>query len=345
MPAPVRPLAVSIGDPAGVGLELLALAWHQRATDRLPAFYLIGDVTALTARAKTVRLELPVREISGSEEAASAFADALPVLHRPLPVSPVAGDPDPANGPSVIASIEEAVEAVRHGVAAAVVTLPIAKSVLRRAGFRHPGHTEFLADLAQRHWPGHPAEPVMMIASEPLNVVPLTIHIPLSSVPTAINADLIRRTLRIMVHAMRTDFGIPQPRIVVTGLNPHAGEDGQMGTEDRDIIAPAVQELANKGLLVTGPHPADTLFHESRRATYDAVLAMYHDQALIPVKTLAFDSGVNVTLGLPFVRTSPDHGTAFDIAGKGVASPTSLIEALRMAARHAARRATIGETR
>jgi 4-hydroxythreonine-4-phosphate dehydrogenase len=233
--------------------------------------------------------------------------------------------------------------AVQDGGAAAVVTNPIAKSVLQEAGFAHPGHTEFLGHLAEIRGGGQLVKPVMMLASADLRVVPLTVHIPLTKVPPLVTRGAILETVRIMHEALRRDFAIKAPRIAVTGLNPHAGESGTLGSEEQDIIAPAVEELRAQGLSVTGPHPADTLFHAEARQGYDAVLAMYHDQALIPLKTLAFDSGVNVTLGLPFVRTSPDHGTAFDIAGRGVASPRSLIEALKLAATMAARRAETGQ--
>jgi 4-hydroxythreonine-4-phosphate dehydrogenase len=219
------------------------------------------------------------------------------------------------------------------------VTNPIAKSVLYAAGFAHPGHTEFLAALGERHAPGRRFHPVMMLAAPELRIVPLTVHIPLAEVPRAISRGLIFETVRTTWDALRRDFAIAQPRIAVTGLNPHAGEGGAIGAEERQVIAPAILELQSEGLTVTGPHPADTLFHAAARRGYDAVIAMYHDQALIPVKTLAFDTAVNVTLGLPFVRTSPDHGTAFDIAGQGRASPESLIAALKLAHDIAARRA------
>jgi 4-hydroxythreonine-4-phosphate dehydrogenase len=256
------------------------------------------------------------------------------------PVEP--GRPDPANGAAVIAAIEQATAAVVRGEAAAVVTNPIAKGVLYKAGFTHPGHTEFLADLASRLVGNGPWRPVMLLASDELRVVPLTIHIPLAEVPKALSQELIVETACILNDALVRDFGLGverRPRIAVTGLNPHAGEDGAMGTEEQTIIAPAIASLRQQGLDVTGPHPADTLFHAEARAGYDAVIAMYHDQALIPIKTLAFDRAVNVTLGLPFVRTSPDHGTAFDIAGTGKASAASLSAALDLAAQMAANRA------
>jgi len=248
------------------------------------------------------------------------------------------GRPDTSNAAAVIASIEAAVAAVALGEASAVVTNPIAKSVLYAAGFAHPGHTEFLGVLATRHHPGHKYHPVMMLACDALKVVPLTVHIALADVPRAVTRALIFDTVRITWDALRFDFGIDAPRIAVAGLNPHAGESGTIGREDEDVVGPAVRELRRQGLAITGPHPADTLFHAEARKTYDAVLCMYHDQALIPLKTIAFDTGVNITLGLPFVRTSPDHGTAFDIAGSGRARPESLIASLKLAEVMAGRR-------
>lgn len=339
MPGALRPLALTMGDPAGVGLELTAAAWLRRHSDDIPAFVLLGSAQALRQRIPAIGLDVPVAVVADYRTAATTFATALPVLDIPVRVLVEPGVADPANGAAVVGAIERAVGAVVAGDAAAIVTNPIAKSVLYRAGFRHPGHTEFLAELARRHYPNAACDPVMMIASDTLKVVPLTIHIALKSVPQAISTAGIVACVRIIAAGLQRDFGIAAPRIVVTGLNPHAGEDGAIGTEDRDIIAPAIAALRAEGLDVTGPHPADTLFHAARRASYDCVLGMYHDQVLIPVKTLAFDTGVNVTLGLPFVRTSPDHGTAFDIAGQGVASPESLIAALRLAARMSERRA------
>lgn len=339
MSGALGPLAVTMGDPAGVGLELTGMAWLRRHAEGLPAFVMLGSVAALRERCAALGLDIPIALVPDPRAAMSVFATSLPVIDM-APANPARpGVADPANGAAVIASIERAVGAVVNGEAAAVVTNPIAKSVLYRAGFRHPGHTEFLADLARRHYPDAPCEPVMMIASDSLNVVPLTIHIPLKAVPGAITTSSIIATSRIIAAALRRDFGIAHPRIVVAGLNPHAGEDGAIGSEDRDIIAPAIAELRAEGIDVTGPHPADTLFHAARRSSYDCVLGMYHDQVLIPAKTLAFDTGVNVTLGLPFVRTSPDHGTAFDIAGKGIASPASLIAAMKLAMRMSERRA------
>jgi 4-hydroxythreonine-4-phosphate dehydrogenase len=246
------------------------------------------------------------------------------------------GRPDPATAAATIRSIEEAVRLARAGGVAALVTNPIAKHVLHEAGFSHPGHTEFLAALAAA--PGRPPpHPVMMLWCQDLAVVPVTVHIPLARVPEALTTELILTTARIVDRDLRRRFGVKRPRLALAGLNPHAGESGSIGSEDAEVVAPAVAALRAEGIDASGPWPADTMFHARARKTYDAALAMYHDQALIPIKTIAFDEGVNVTLGLPFVRTSPDHGTAFDIAGKGIARPDSLVAALSLAARLAAR--------
>ena len=338
-PLALPPIALTMGDPAGIGPEIALKAWAQRRASAVHAFYIIADADMMAARAKALGFDVPVHVITEPSEAANIFKTALPVIAIALAEPAVAGKPNAGNALATIASIDQAVGAVANGTASAVVTNPIAKSVLYQAGFAHPGHTEYLAALAARTWPASYHQPVMMLASDDLRVVPLTIHIPLHSVPPLITVDLITTTARITAAALRRDFGIHAPRIVVAGLNPHAGEDGSIGTEDRDVIAPAVAALAREGLSISGPHSADTLFHTSRRASYDAAICMYHDQALIPIKTLAFDDGVNVTLGLPFVRTSPDHGTAFDIAAEGSASPKSLIAALRLAASMAQRRA------
>lgn len=332
------PLALTMGDPAGIGLDITIASYLERARLALPPFVLYGDARALKARVSLLSLPCPVVEISEPCEALSVFDQALPVIPCPLAEEAHAGIPSSANADAVIAAIERAVSHVMAGKVSAVVTNPIAKSVLKASGFAFPGHTEFLAELAARAT-GRRVVPVMMLAADCLRVVPLTIHIPLADVPRAVSADLIFETASIMDAALRADFGIASPRIAVAGLNPHAGEDGTMGREDIEIIAPALDRLRLAGVCVEGPLPADTMFHEARRATYDAALAMFHDQALIPIKTLAFDRGVNLTLGLPFVRTSPDHGTAFSIAGRGRANPTSLIEALLMARRLAETRA------
>jgi 4-hydroxythreonine-4-phosphate dehydrogenase len=333
------PLAVSMGDPAGIGLEISLKAWAARGDERLAAFALFADPDVVAWRARMLGLDVPVAVIGMAAEAAQAFGGALPV--RPIGVAarPRPGVPDPANAPAVIAAIEAATAAVVRGEAAALVTNPIAKHVLAQADFPYPGHTEFLAALAEQQFPGTRVHPVMMLAAPGLRVVPLTVHCALADVPAAITRGLICETVRTTYAALKRDFGVNTPRIAVTGLNPHAGEAGGMGREEIEVIAPAIASLRAEGLSVTGPHAADTLFHERARATYDAAVCMYHDQALIPIKTIAFDDGVNVTLGLPFVRTSPDHGTAFDIAAEGRASAQSFIESLKLATSIAAARA------
>jgi 4-hydroxythreonine-4-phosphate dehydrogenase len=331
---PGAPLALTMGDPAGIGPELALKAWAARKSGDTP-FFVLGDPAALAALAQRLGIDAPVRAVE-PRQAADVFADALPVAPLGLKADAIPGRPDPEFAPAIIRSIERAVELARAGEASAIITNPIAKEVLYRAGFRHPGHTEFLGALAERHW-GAPFRAVMMIWSAELAVVPVTIHIPLIEVAPALNEDLIVETARIVARDLRERFGVAAPRLALAGLNPHAGESGAMGREEIDVIAPAIARLRAEGLAVTGPHPADTMFHAAARARYDAALAMYHDQGLVAIKTLAFDTGVNVTLGLPFVRTSPDHGTAFDIAGSGRANPSSLIEALRLAARLAGR--------
>lgn len=333
-----QPLAVSMGDPAGIGPEITLRAWADRHERGLEPFVAFADKDLLAARARLLGLTVPIAVVGSVAEAFDAFGSSLPVLHTPLRAPARPGVADAANRGTIIGAIEAATAAVVRGEAAAIVTNPIAKHVVRGDDFAFPGHTEFLAALAERHF-GKTYRPVMMLASEELRVVPLTVHCPLASVPKAITRGLVRETVHTTYTALKADFGIAAPRIAVTGLNPHAGEEGTMGREETDVIAPAIADLRSEGLSVTGPHPADTLFHAAARRTYDAVVAMYHDQALIPIKTLAFDEGVNVTLGLPFVRTSPDHGTAFDIAADGRASPTSLIAALKLATEIAAARA------
>lgn len=325
------PLLVTQGDPAGIGPELVFQLWLRRVELDLPAFALIGSVGALGGAARRLRLDVPVVGIGGPEEAGERFAQGLPVIDHGLDAAAEPGEPRVETAMGTIRAIEQAVELVRAGRARAVVTNPIAKSVLKAAGFAHPGHTEFLAALSAPD--GEPPRPVMMIWSEALAVVPVTIHIPLADVPRALTRAAIVETAEIVDHALRHQFGIARPRIAIAGLNPHAGEGGAMGREDIEVVAPAVAEIARRGIDARGPLPADTMFHPRARASYDVALTMYHDQGLIPAKTLAFDEGVNVTLGLPFIRTSPDHGTAFDIAGKGVARPDSLLAAIRLADR------------
>jgi 4-hydroxythreonine-4-phosphate dehydrogenase len=328
-----KPLALTSGEPAGIGPDITLLAWSRRAELKLPPFYVRGDGGMLRDRAKAVGLDVKIAETS-PDEAAAAFADALPVVPTGVIATARPGKPDDSSANAAIASIRQAVNDVVAGHASAVVTNPIAKSVLYRAGFRHPGHTEFLAELAANG--GHAPQPVMMLWSPTLAVVPVTIHLSLREAIAQLSTDLIVSTARIVAAGLKSRFGIARPRLALSGLNPHAGEDGSLGTEDQSIVKPAVDLLRAEGIDARGPLPADTMFHDAARKTYDCAVCMYHDQALIPIKTLAFDDGVNVTLGLPFIRTSPDHGTAFDIAGTGRANPSSLIAALRLAARMAA---------
>ena len=329
----VKPLALTLGEPAGIGPDIAIKAWLSRNELKLPAFYLLGDRDFIAKRAKILGLNIELACV-GAEQAVAAFASALPIVATGRVATAQPGQPDETSAGAALASIRRAVADVVAGQASAVVTNPIAKSVLYRAGFRHPGHTEFLAELAASG--GHAPQPVMMLWSPVLAVVPVTIHLPLRDAVTTLSSDLIVSTARILVADLKARFGLAVPRLAVTGLNPHAGEDGTLGTEDQDIVAPAVEILRAEGIAVRGPLPADTLFHDAARKTYDCAICMYHDQALIPIKTIAFDDAVNVTLGLPFIRTSPDHGTAFDIAGTGRANPASLIAALRLAARMAA---------
>ena len=322
-----KPLALTLGDPTGIGPDITLLAHQARMREPIPPFVLLGDPELLAARARALGLATAL-EIVGTPGAASeVFAKALPVLPIGVAGTVVPGHADPAAASAIQRSIERAVALVLAGDAGAVVTNPISKAALYRTGFAFPGHTEFLGQLAGLK----PSDAVMMLVSGDLKVVPVTIHIPLKDVMTALTPALILQTLMTTARDLKRYFGISQPRIAVAGLNPHAGEDGTLGREEIDIIAPAIEAARGKGLDVTSPHSADALFHAEARKTYDVAIAMYHDQALIPFKTLAFDTGVNVTLGLPFVRTSPDHGTAFALAGTGKASPRSLIEALRLA--------------
>jgi 4-hydroxythreonine-4-phosphate dehydrogenase len=315
-----------MGEPAGIGGEIALHAWRRRR-EGVPEFFSLDDPDRLAGLARRVRFDVPIEEIADPVEAAQAFDRALPVLpvRLPRPVEP--GRPEPHAAASVLASIERAVALVREGRAAAVVTNPIHKETLLSAGFQYPGHTEYLGALV-----GSVADPVMMLACEALRVVPVTIHLPLRKAVSALKARNIVHCGRVTDAALRRRFGIAKPRIAVAGFNPHAGEGGYLGREEIDIIAPAIEQLVREGIGAFGPLAADSLFHAGARATYDAVLCMYHDQALIPIKTLDFEGSVNVTLGLPFVRTSPDHGTAFDIAGTGRANPASLMAALRLAA-------------
>ncbi|HEY0852909.1 MAG TPA: 4-hydroxythreonine-4-phosphate dehydrogenase PdxA [Bradyrhizobium sp.] len=328
-----KPLALTCGEPAGIGPDIAIEAWLRRSDANLPPFYLLGDRTFFADRARHLGLNADFAEVS-ADEAGAAFARALPVVATGKPATASPGRPDGSSAEAALASIRQAVADVTAGRASAVVTNPIAKSVLYRAGFKHPGHTEFLAELASRD--GRAPQPVMMLWSPTLAVVPVTIHVPLREAIAQLTSELIVATAHIAVADLKSRFGIVNPRLAISGLNPHAGEFGTLGTEDDEVVAPAVAALRNRGIQARGPLPADTMFHEAARRTYDCAICMYHDQALIPIKTIAFDGAVNVTLGLPFVRTSPDHGTAFDIAGTGKASPASLIAALKLAARMAA---------
>jgi 4-hydroxythreonine-4-phosphate dehydrogenase len=305
--------------------------WRRRVELRLPAFYLIADPEFIRQRARVLGVDVTLSVVT-TAQAAKTFARALPIVALDASITASPGAPDASSAPAAIASIRRAVADVLAGNAAAVVTNPVAKNVLYRSGFAEPGHTEFLAKLVQEAT-GKSARPVMMLWSPELAVVPVTIHLPFKDVVTRLTSDLVVETGRIVARDLTARFGISRPRIVVAGLNPHAGEEGALGEEDGAVVAPAVKRLQAEGIDAIGPLPADSLFHERARATYDVALCMYHDQALIPIKTLAFDHAVNVTLGLPFVRTSPDHGTAFDIAGTGTADPSSLVAALTLAAR------------
>jgi 4-hydroxythreonine-4-phosphate dehydrogenase len=321
------PLALTMGDPAGIGGEIALAAWRQGG---LPPFFLIDDADRVAKIAASLGWDIPIRRIDRPDQTAP---DALCVLHQPLAVPAVPGHPDPANAASVLAAIETAVRLTGEGKAGAVVTNPIHKQSLYEAGFSFPGHTEYLAHLAGVE------RVVMLLASPDLKVVPVTIHQSLKDAIAGLTSDLIIETARIVDAGLKRDFGIAAPRLALAGVNPHAGEGGALGREDLDIVAPAVEALKAEGIDARGPLPGDTMFHAEARASYDVALGMYHDQVLIPIKTLDFHGGVNVILGLPFIRTSPDHGTAFGLAGTGKARPDSLIAALKLAAHMAERRA------
>jgi 4-hydroxythreonine-4-phosphate dehydrogenase len=330
----MKPLAVSLGDPAGVGPELICEAWARRVAQGLTPFFVCGGAEVLRGAAVRRGLDIAIAAVASPDETAATFARALPVLaesdggYQP-------GEPTRDGARLALTSLERATALAASAEAAGIVTGPIAKSLLAEVGFQFPGQTEFVADTS-----GVAIEnAVMMLAGPTLRTVPLTVHIPLAEVPARLTTELIVNKARIVDEALRRDFGIAAPRLAVCGLNPHAGEAGRMGREEIDIIKPALAALRAEGIDATGPHPADTLFAPHKRATYDVALAMYHDQALVPLKTLDFDQGVNITLGLPIVRTSPDHGTAFDIAGKGIADPGAMIAAIRLAGEMAARRA------
>lgn len=332
----IKPIAMTLGEPGGIGPELAIKAWLAREDHELPPFFILSPKTIVDQTIERLGLRITTKGIDNVSQTDAIFKDALPVFEIPgtdqdHDIKP--GTASRKTASIVIDSITHAVNLARSEAASAVVTNPIQKSVLYQAGFKHPGHTEFLAELS-----GPGTIPVMMLANNQLRVVPMTIHIALSEVPKRLNAELIKQLVRITSKSLQRDFGLEKPRLAIAGLNPHAGENGSMGDEEIRIIRPAIMALQNEGFDVVGPFPADTMFHAEARANYDVALCPYHDQALIPVKTLDFHGGVNVTLGLPFIRTSPDHGTALDIAGKGTARPDSLIAAIKMAADMARKR-------
>jgi 4-hydroxythreonine-4-phosphate dehydrogenase len=331
-----QPLVLTLGEPAGIGPDITFAAWRRRAEFQLAPFYLIGDVAFVRRCAERIAPDLKIQPIEPPSVCA-VFDNALPVLDSGVAVTAEPGRPDQTSAPAALASIRRAVGDVLSGAARAVVTNPVAKNILYQSGFAEPGHTEFLARLATEA-SGASCRAVMMLWSPELAVVPVTIHLPIREVVAKLSTSLIVETGRIVARDLRERFGISSPRLAIAGLNPHAGEDGALGDEDLTVVRPAVKRLKAEGINARGPLPADSLFHPAARASYDVVLAMYHDQALIPIKTVAFDHAVNVTLGLPFVRTSPDHGTAFDIAGTGQADPGSLIAALQLAAKLSAKR-------
>jgi 4-hydroxythreonine-4-phosphate dehydrogenase len=324
----MRPLCLTMGEPAGIGGEVALMAWRHAAPDPAMPFFIIDDPDRLRALAARIGLDVTMEAIDDPGKAESVFPHALPVLPLGLPIRCVPGQLDTANAAAVISSIERAYALVRSGAASAMVTNPIQKSTLYAAGFAYPGHTEFLAALA-----GIETPPVMMLVVEGLRVVPVTVHQPLRAALAGLTSEMIVTKTRIAALDLRRKFGIADPRIAVAGVNPHAGEDGTIGREEIDIVRPAIEILRAEGWRVDGPRSPDTMFHPAARATYDVAICHYHDQALIPLKTIDYDRGVNVTLGLPFIRTSPDHGTALDIAGTGRAKPDSLIAALALAAR------------
>lgn len=326
-------IALTCGEPASIAPEITARAWQELHSNSQCTFFLLGDADDVARRLAFAKINVSVQKIETPAEAQSVFSSALPVLHTSLPTQSQAGIIDPRNASYVIEAIETAFALCKLGQASAMVTNPINKDALYAAGFKFQGHTDFLAHLASEN--GTPAKEVMMLVAAGLRAVPITIHIPLKDVPTALTTKDIVAQGTTVHRALQTHFGIKSPRIAVTGLNPHAGENGAMGDEEMRIIAPAVAALKNQGINIFGPISADTAFHAEARATYDAILCMYHDQALIPVKTLDFHGGVNVTLGLPIIRTSPDHGTALALAGTGNARPDSLIAAIKLAAQMA----------
>ena len=330
----LAPLAVSLGDPAGVGPELICEAWAQREEERLRPFFVCGGSTLLSQAAERRGLAIPIECVANVAEAMAAFGRAIPVLGD-LDATYLPGEPNPDGARLALESLASGAALAATGVASGVVTGPIAKALLGEIGFAFPGQTEFVADACSVA----AENAVMMLAGPNLKTVPLTVHIALADVPRSVTRDLIMRRSRIVAAALRADFGIETPHLAIAALNPHSGEHGRMGREEIEVIAPAIAALRAEGIDATGPHPADSLFAPRARETYDVAICMYHDQALVPLKALDFDHGVNVTLGLPIVRTSPDHGTAFGIAGTGAADPGAMIAAIRMAGEIAARRA------
>jgi 4-hydroxythreonine-4-phosphate dehydrogenase len=325
-----KPLAITMGEPGGIAPDITVKAWLGLRSGFERGFFIIGDFDLLKSRAKLIGEPIEFAAIDRPEQAPAIFAEALPVLPHPAAQISRPGHADAANAKAITGSIERAVTYALAGEVGAMVTNPIHKKLLYSAGFRHTGHTDFIAALARAQ--GHRAQPVMMLAALGLRTVPLTVHIPLRDVAAALSSAMIQEQTQVVNADLKRYFGIAAPRIAVTGLNPHAGEGGALGEEERSIIAPAIDELRRQGLAVEGPIPADSAFHAEARAQFDVVICMFHDQALIPVKTIGFHEGVNATLGLPFIRTSPDHGTALSLAGTGKANPTSLISALRLAA-------------
>lgn len=335
----MMPLAVSMGDPAGIGLELAARVWAERKAET-PAFFFVGDSDALERASARLGLAKPQLNVVDDAAKISVDGERLCVLETPLAMEETPGEPDPTNSDTTIACIKSGVDAVRAGRASGLVTLPIAKAVLQRSGFAFPGHTEFIADLTKDDAWAQARGPVMMLAGATLRVALATIHTPLKDVPKALTRERLINVGRVVGEALKRDFGVAAPRLALCGLNPHAGERGHIGREEIDSVDPAAETLRSEGWDVTDAQPADSMFHDEARAKYDAAIALYHDQGLIPLKTLHFWDAVNVTLGLPIVRTSPDHGTGFDIAGEGKARPDSFIAALKLAQQMAARRAS-----
>ena len=334
----MKPLAVSMGDPAGIGLELAARVWAER-TSGTPPFFLVGDGGALERAAKRAGLPTPKLSVFKTASDITLSDDALAVLDVQLAMEETPGEPDPTNAEATIGAVEQGVSAVREGHASALVTLPISKAVLHTADFGFPGHTEFVAHLAKDMAWKDARGPIMMLAGASLKVALATIHTPLRDVPSALTRERIVNVGRVVAEALKRDYGIAAPRLALCGLNPHAGERGHIGREEIEIINPAAASLRGHGITITDAQPADSMFHDDARASYDAIIALYHDQGLIPLKALHFWDAVNVTLGLPIVRTSPDHGTGFDIAGKGKARADSFRAALVMAHEMAQRRA------